>query len=669
MRFNLIGGEATSESINVDAGHTLNWYPELVESGTGATKVAMFPTPGLTTFATMTGSAVRGALAFNGRLFAVATNFNEIASDGTVTPYSFLPVDANPVTMAANNVQQLLICAGGELWMFPLVAVVSASIVSTQGFANSHGPEYLQITFSSMPFSVGQVIYFSGLTTETWLNGQSFAIATIVGNTANSRGGSWTSVAPTFPYGPTSDTGTAGTAANVQITTGLVGPVSQIAFIDGYYVALIENSQTFQLSALEDALTWDPGNASAIELYADNVVAMFVHNDQIWFFGSKATIPYYNTGDLLNPFQPVPGAIIEQGCAAQFSVARLDNSICWLGQDELGHAMAWRADGYLPQRISTHYVENIWHGYTTISDAIAYSYQQNGHAFWVLYFPTANATWVYDAAAPPNMRWTERGWLHNGAINAHRSRCQAFAFGKTLVGDTQSGHLYWMDPTLQYDDVSGAANSPIQSLRRSPHIQNEKQWLRHQRLQIDLEAGRGSGGTNSAAQSFVNNDTSGASWSYAVNNSGALSTPASATSQPETMTAIFQDTAVPTNFYSVAIDTSGALHYIAVQQPQNFVTGVVAQSANGDYWLWQVTSGATAISSLPTVDPQIGLRWFDGLGHVPSNQYSLSVGGTGDYNTRAIRWQLGRSRDRVYEISTTDYAAKFIVDAYLEASP
>ena len=113
----------------------------------------------------------------------------------------------------------------------------------------------------------------------------------------------------------------------MQITTGLVGLVSQIAFIDGYYVALIENSQTFQLSALEDALTWDPGNASAIELYADNVVAMLVDNDQIWFFGSKATIPDYNTGDLLNAFQRVPGAIIEQGCAAQFSVARLDNSI------------------------------------------------------------------------------------------------------------------------------------------------------------------------------------------------------------------------------------------------------------------------------------------------------------------------------------------------------
>ena len=39
---------------------------------------------------------------------------------GRATAYSFLPVDSNPVSMAANNANQLIVCSGGQLWLFPL---------------------------------------------------------------------------------------------------------------------------------------------------------------------------------------------------------------------------------------------------------------------------------------------------------------------------------------------------------------------------------------------------------------------------------------------------------------------------------------------------------------------------------------------------------------------
>jgi hypothetical protein len=43
--------------------------------------------------------------------------------------------------------------------------------------------------------------------------------------------------------------------------------------------------------------------------------------------------------------------------------------------------------------------------YGNITDAIGYTYQQDGHPFYVLIFPSAEATWVYDVST---QLWHER---------------------------------------------------------------------------------------------------------------------------------------------------------------------------------------------------------------------------------------------------------------------
>jgi hypothetical protein len=68
-------------------------------------------------------------------------------------------------------------------------------------------------------------------------------------------------------------------------------------------------------------------------------------------------------------------------------------------------------------------------------------------------------------------------------------------------------------------------------------------------------------------------------------------------------------------------------------------------------------------------DPQIFLRWSDDSGHTWSNSYPMNCGQMGAFKTRAIRRRLGRSRNRVYEISTSDPIPWRIIDADLTASP
>jgi hypothetical protein len=128
-------------------------------------------------------------------------------------------------------------------------------------------------------------------------------------------------------------------------------------------------------------------------------------------------------------------------------------------------------------------VELAWQSYTKIDDAVGYSYQEDGHFFWVIYFPTANKTWAYDAST--NM-WHERGFWNVGtaSYDAHHSWNHMFFAGKHLVGDWNSGKLYWMHKEAQTDD--GAL---IRRLRRTPCLSAEQKWVYISEIQLYLESG------------------------------------------------------------------------------------------------------------------------------------------------------------------------------------
>ncbi len=67
----------------------------------------------------------------------------------------------------------------------------------------------------------------------------------------------------------------------------------------------------------------------------------------------------------------------------------------------------------------------------------------------------------------------------------------------------------------------------------------------------------------------------------------------------------------------------------------------------------------------PTVAPNMRFRWSDDGGHTWSSYYPMSAGKAGEFNQRMRKLQLGKARDRVYEVSTCDDAAWRLTAAYL----
>ena len=255
-----------------------------------------------------------------------------------------------------------------------------------------------------------------------------------------------------------------------------------VGFLDGYFVWNVPNTGQFQYSQLYGQLI-DPLDFATAEGSPDKLVASIVNYRELWLFGENSTEVWYDQGDIDNVFARIQGAFMEVGCAAGNSVAKMDNTVFWLGADDRGQGVVYKATGYTPQRASTHAIEWAIAQYSRIDDAIAYTYQQEGHAFYVLTFPTGNATWVYDAATD---LWHERAWRDvDGSLNRHRSNCQATFAGLTLVGDWENGNIYSM--ALDTYSDNGVV---IPRIRAAPYVTNDdNNWMTFDVLQVDMETG------------------------------------------------------------------------------------------------------------------------------------------------------------------------------------
>lgn len=279
------------------------------------------------------------------------------------------------------------------------------------------------------------------------------------------------------------------TGVFAQITDPDYPGAVTVGYLDGYFVFNEPNSQRVWITSLLDGTSVDPLDFASAEGVPDNIVGLIVDHREVWLFGNTSVEVWYNSGATDFPLQRIQGAFNEIGCAAPYSIAKMDNGLFWLGADARGRGIVYRANGYTGQRISTHAVEWQIQQYGDLSDAVAYTYQQDGHSFYVLIFPSANTTWVYDVAT---QAWHERAGWSNGAFTRHRSNCQMAFNSEIIVGDYEDGRIYAFDLDVYADDDQ--TQRWLRSWRALPTGQNNLTRTAHHSLQIDMEAGVGLGG-------------------------------------------------------------------------------------------------------------------------------------------------------------------------------
>jgi hypothetical protein len=317
---------------------------------------------------------------------------------------------------------------------------------------------------------VGQTVQGTGVTVGTIIT----ALGTGTGSTGTYTVSASQTVASTTIYGLNWSV--------IPTTDGAFSGATTVDIVDNYFVYNRPNTQQWGasglLSPISSSLSFSSKDGSP-----DNLVALIVDHREVYLMGENSSEVWTDVGANPFPFQRIPGTSTQHGIAAPFSVARFGDSFCYVSRNNRGEAQIMQMKGYVPSRISTHAVENSITG-AYIDDAIAWTYQLEGHECYVVTFPSIGLTWAFDVASG---MWHK--WLYSndkGQYERHRGNCCATFQGIVYVGDYANGQIYKLDRQNYTDNGQN-----IRRLRRAPHLVADLQRQYFDELQIQFQPGVG----------------------------------------------------------------------------------------------------------------------------------------------------------------------------------
>lgn len=255
--------------------------------------------------------------------------------------------------------------------------------------------------------------------------------------------------------------------------------------LDGYMLLNQPGTRNFY-SSYTNEIVFDSTYFAAKNGYSDNLVTVIVCIRQLYLIGERTTEIWFDAGAVNLPFQIVPGPFIQHGCVAKYSVAQTDGNIYFLSQDQAGKNVLLKIRGYEASVVSTRALEYEWSQYAATSDAVGFCFQQNGHPFYQINFPTADKSFRYDEST---QEWHECVYLDlDGGEHRHRAQCAAYAYGQNVVADWQDGHLYAITSNSFTDN-----GMPMVWRRGFPHLMNDGKRVIYVNFTADLQCGDATG--------------------------------------------------------------------------------------------------------------------------------------------------------------------------------
>lgn len=273
---------------------------------------------------------------------------------------------------------------------------------------------------------------------------------------------------------------TASTTTLAEITDAQFNDTARtVTYIDGYFVWDWPSTNKFFISALLDGTAYAALDFASAESSPDFVRSVLNWQGVLLIFGETSIEVWDSTGALSFPFQPRKGSTIPRGIASKTAMVREDSAVFFLGDDRVAYRL-----GPGLSRISTHAIENQWEHYANVADAFCLTFPHDGHKFIVFQFPSAGATFVYDIATG---LWHERAsWDASGSEVRWRVNCALNVYGKTLLGDNNSGQVGVID-----HDVYTEFEDPILLTAVMPPLHGRGKKVRCPWLEIDMETGVG----------------------------------------------------------------------------------------------------------------------------------------------------------------------------------
>jgi hypothetical protein len=290
----------------------------------------------------------------------------------------------------------------------------------------------------------------------------------------------------------------------LTINTGVLTTISDPDYTPSGFVTYqgfraifaVPSSSEFRISDLNDFTSYDPLNFANAESIPQNLVCAFATQSDLYLFGEKKSEIWYNSGDANFPYTKNQNANIPYGCAARFSIVEINNSIIFLSRNDQGRALLITLNGYVPQILTDENGVNELANLQTIDDAYAFSFQQNGHIFYALIFPTENKSYLYDVTTQAFIHWSswsQSGLTSSGApiyeLGRHLADGYAYFNNKHIIADYRgNGNLLELSSDI-FTDYDAGSDDSIYCELITPVISLNRDRIYIDSMEIDLEKG------------------------------------------------------------------------------------------------------------------------------------------------------------------------------------
>lgn len=483
----LLGGNYEGRSVQAASQMlAVNVYPEKnPPEGQPVSPVTYYQRPGLATVGTppITEGQRQSYRATNGALYVVVgPNVYAVSDTFGYTLLGNIADGTSPVILADNGLA-IIIVDGSKTGY--------AIDMATNAFGVITDPSFLGALWVSQQDTF--FIFADPGTNKFYLSLSNVTFAMLTGVTGRILGASIAAGGSGYSdgsYPGTALTGGTGSGATADITvSGGVITVAALADAGAGYALNDTLSASglgpgsgFAYAVDQVATAFDPLDIASKSSAADPIVATPTIHGFLWLVGQLTSEVWAPSGAADFYYQRIPGAVVNHGCAAPYSMAQTDVSLFWLSQDAQGHGIVVRAQDTIILRISTNAIEAAIQGYSTISDAIGFCFQMAGHTFYALTFPTADVTWCFDLSTG---QWHRLASIDgNGILHRWRANSFSFAYGMNLVGDYQNGNLYALDS--KYLDDAGTA---IPCVVTFPHVTQDGRRVIYSQFQIKAQVG------------------------------------------------------------------------------------------------------------------------------------------------------------------------------------
>jgi hypothetical protein len=566
--FGFVGAAYEAPSIYQDAQECINFFPEIDPTKPQGDRgiMALYPTPGLETVAILPNQEeVRGIRTLSGgtQVVTVCGDFVYVMeSDYTPKMIGQMNTAAGLVGIVDNGVNVYIVDDTYRYCWFisnPSAATFTGSISTTTltvtsvlsgtiavgqaifgnnilqntvitalgtgtGGVGTYTVSNSQTTASTSINSVASPAIVTGAISGTTLTVSAVTSGTLrIGQTIEGTGVADGTIIKAFGTG-SGGVGTYTVSASQTVSSTTIyamnwtvlpandGPFEgggTVDITDNYFVYNKPNSQLFAASDLLSPIT-DPLSFASKDGSPDDLVSIIVDRREVYLLGEMSSEVWINSGAVPFPFTRIPGTSTQQGIAAQYSMSRMGNSFAYVSKNNRGEAMIVRMNGYFPERISTHAVETTLVN-QNVSDALAWTYQLEGHEVYVVTFPSIGdngLTWAFDNTTGLWHKWLYRN--NQNEYERHRGNCCAFFNQQVLVGDYENGKIYQLSRNYYTDD-----GQPIRRIRRAPHITSDLQRQYFHELQIQFQPGVGlSTGQGDDPQAMLRwSNDGGSTWS------------------------------------------------------------------------------------------------------------------------------------------------------------